>query len=75
MKGGHKEGTQNQKVKKVHIVALLDVRHIQKYEYIPVKVRKNDLKCGHEDKYIPVHVRKSNLKCGNYHMLHEFVHM
>ena len=34
MKGGHKEGTQKQKVRKVHIVALMDIHHIQKYEYI-----------------------------------------
>ena len=35
MKGGHKEGTRKQKIKKVHYVALLDFRHIQKYKYIP----------------------------------------
>ena len=46
MKGGHKEGTQKQKVRKVHFVALMDNRHNHKYEYIPVNVRKNNLKCG-----------------------------
>ena len=35
----------------------MDIRHIQKYEYIPENVRKNNLKCGKE--YIPVNVRKS----------------
>ena len=46
MKGGHKEGTQKQKVRKVHFVTLTDIRHIQKYKYIPVNVRKSNLKCG-----------------------------
>ena len=46
MKGGHKEGTQKQKVRKVHFVALMDIRHMQKYKYIPVNVRKSNLKCG-----------------------------
>ena len=67
MKGGHKEGTQKQKVRKVHFAALMDIRHIQKYEYILENVRENNLKCGHKYEYIPVNVRKSNLKCGNYH--------
>ena len=66
MKGGHKEGTQKQKARKVHFAALMDIRHIQKYEYILENVRENNLKCGHKYKYIPVNVRKSNLKCGNY---------
>ena len=46
MKGGHKEGTQRHKVRKVHFVALMDIRHIQKYECIPENVRKSNLKCG-----------------------------
>ena len=44
MKGGHKEGTE--KVRKVRFTALMDTRHIQKYEYILEKVRKSNLKCG-----------------------------
>ena len=46
IKGGHKEGTQKQKVRKVHFVALMDIRHIQKYEYIPENVRESILKSG-----------------------------
>ena len=65
MKGGHKEGTQKQKVRKVHFDALMNIRHIHKYEYIPENVNENNLKCGHIYKYIPVNVRKSNLECGN----------
>ena len=65
MKGGHKEGTHKKKVTKVHFAALMDIRHIQKYEYIPKNVGENNLKCGHKYKYILVNVRKSNLKCGN----------
>ena len=64
-KGGHKEGTQKQKVRKVHFAALMDIRHIQKYEYIPENVRENNLKCRHKFEYIPEKVRKSNLKCGH----------
>ena len=52
MKGGHKEGTQKHKVREVHFVALMDMRHIQKYEYIPENVRESNLKCGHQYKYI-----------------------
>ena len=74
MKGGHKEGTQKQKVRKVHCVASMDIRHIQKYEYIPVNVTKNNLWCGHGYKYILANVSKSNLKSGKYYVLHEFVH-
>ena len=44
MTGGHKEGTQEQ-IRKVHFVALMDIRHIQKHEYIPVNVRESNLKC------------------------------
>ena len=44
----------------------MDIRHIQKYEYIPEKVRESNLKCGHHYKYIQVNVRKSKLKCGSY---------
>ena len=65
MKGSHKEGTQKQKVRKVHFVALMDVRHIQKYEYIPDNVREISLKCGHEYECIQGTVRKGSLKCGN----------
>ena len=46
MKGGLKEGTQKQKVRKVHFDALMNIRHIQRYEYIPVNVSENNLKCG-----------------------------
>ena len=46
IKGRHKEGTQKQNVRKVHIVALMDIRHIQKYEYVPGNVRESNLKCG-----------------------------
>ena len=46
MKGGHKEGTQKQNFRKVHFAALMDIRHIQKYEYILVNVRKSNVKCG-----------------------------
>ena len=46
MKGGHKEGTQKQKVQKVHFAAFMDIRHIQKYEYIQENVRESNLKCG-----------------------------
>ena len=35
MKGGHKEGTQKQKVRKVHFDALMDIRHIQKVRVHP----------------------------------------
>ena len=66
MKGGQKEGTQKQKMRKVHFVALMNIRHILKYEYIPENVRENNLKCEHKYEYIPVNVRKSNLKCANY---------
>ena len=44
----------------------MDIRHIQKYEYILENVRKSNLKCGHKYKHIPVNFRKRNLKCGNY---------
>ena len=43
MKGVHKEGTQKQKVRKVTFVALMDIRHIQKYEYIPENVRESNV--------------------------------
>ena len=46
MKGGHKEGTQKQKVRKVHFDALMNIRHIKRYEYIPENVRENNLECG-----------------------------
>ena len=46
MKGGHKEGTPKQKIRKVHFVTLMDIRHIQKYEYIPENFRESNLKCG-----------------------------
>ena len=54
--GSHKEGTQKNE-SKVHFGALMDMRHIQKYEYIPKTVRKNNLKCGHKYEYIPGNVR------------------
>ena len=41
MKGGHQEGTQKTKrIRKVHFVALMDIRNIQKYKYIPGDVSK-----------------------------------
>ena len=40
MKGRHEEGTQKQKVRKVHFAALMDIRHRQKYEYIPETATK-----------------------------------
>ena len=49
MKGGHKEDTQKQKVRKVHFDAFMDIRHIQKYEYILENVRKSNLKCGNNE--------------------------
>ena len=48
MKGGHKEGTKKQEVREVHYIALIDVRHNQKYEYIPENSRKSNLKCGND---------------------------
>ena len=42
LKGGHKEGTQKQKVRKLHCAALMHIRHLQKYEYIPENVRKSN---------------------------------
>ena len=48
-----KKAHKKQKVRKVHFVALMDIRYIQKYEYIPVNIRKNNLKCGHKCEYIP----------------------
>ena len=43
MKGVHEDGTQKQKVRKVTFVALMDIRHIQKYEYIPENVRESNV--------------------------------
>ena len=43
MKGGHKEGTQNNEKGKS---TLLHIRHFQKYDNIPGNVRKSNLKCG-----------------------------
>ena len=40
MTGCQKEGTQKQKVRKVHFVTLMDIRHMQKYEYIPENVTR-----------------------------------
>ena len=52
MKGGHKEGTQKQnKVRKVHFAALMDIGHFQKYEYIPENVRKSNLKYGNYENF------------------------
>ena len=39
MKMAHKQ----QKVRKVTFVALMDIRHIQKYEYIPENVRESNV--------------------------------
>ena len=51
MKGGHKKAHKTTK-RKVHFAALMDIRHIQKYEYIPGNVSKNNLKCGPEYEHI-----------------------
>ena len=67
MKGGHIEGTPKQNVRKVHFVALMDIRHIQKYEYIPENVRENNLSSvDMSARTSRVNVRESNLTCGNY---------
>ena len=74
MKGGHKECTQKQKVRKVHFVVLTDIRYILKYEYIPGNVRKSNLKWGiffwsswreRWEKTKPIHHR------GAVHKLHQ----
>ena len=52
MKGGHKRAHKTT-IRKVHFAALMDIRHIQKYEYIPENVSKNNLKCGPEYEHIP----------------------
>ena len=41
-----KKAHKKRKVRKVHFVALMDTRHIQKYEYILENVRESNLKCG-----------------------------
>ena len=41
-----KKAHENKRKGKVHFVALMDIRHIQKYEYIPGNVCKSNLKCG-----------------------------
>ena len=46
MEGGREEGTQKQKIRKVHFVALMDIRHTLKYKYITENVRKSNIKCG-----------------------------
>ena len=56
-----KKAHKKQKVRKVHCVALMDIRYILKYKYISENVRKINLKCGHKYTYVPVNVRKSNL--------------
>ena len=61
MKGGHKEDTKINK--KSRFVALMEIRHIQKYEYIPDDVRESNLQCGDKYEHIRVNVRQS--KCGN----------
>ena len=44
MQGGHQEGTQKTKDKESPLCCIDgDIRHIQKYEYIPVNVRKNNI--------------------------------
>ena len=47
MKGGQKKAHKTTK-RKVHFATLMDIRHIQKYEYIPGNVRKSNLKCGNQ---------------------------
>ena len=44
----------------------MDIRYIQKYQYIPESDREKNFKCGHKYEYIPRNVRKSDLKCENY---------
>ena len=43
-----KEGIKkaHKKTRKIHFVALMDIRHKHRFEYIPENVRKNNLKCG-----------------------------
>ena len=53
MKGGHKKGIKTKKERQVHFAALMDIRHIQKYEYIPGNVSKNNLKCGQKIGVLP----------------------
>ena len=36
------------KDEEVHVVVLVDIRHIQKYEYIPENVHESSLKCGNQ---------------------------
>ena len=38
--------TPKQKIRKVHLDALMDIRHILKYKYIQGNVCKSNLKCG-----------------------------
>ena len=52
--------------RRVHFVALMDIRHTQNYEYILESIRKSNLKCGHKYEYILGNVRKTNLKCCEY---------
>ena len=56
--------TRKQKVRKVHFVALMDTRHIQMYEYIPVNVSKNNLKCGHKsERGVSTHAKNKKFLC------------
>ena len=33
-------------MRRAHFVALMDIRHVQRYEYFPQNVRESNLKCG-----------------------------
>ena len=46
-----KKAHKKQKVRKVHFVALMDIRHIQNYKYIPGNVRKSNLKRGNYENF------------------------
>ena len=46
MKGGHKEGAQKQKLRKVHFFSLMYIHRVQMSEYTPENVRESNLKCG-----------------------------
>ena len=40
-----KKAQKKQKVEKIHSVPLMDIRHIEKYEYILENIRESNLKC------------------------------
>ena len=70
---GMKGGTQKQKTRKVHFVALIYIRHIQNYEYIPRNVRESNLKCGHKYKYKKRKVHFATLMDMNFYIGEDFL--